>query len=71
MQKPRDTSDDRCSLPDHLPRTEVTVDIAPVVCPSCGGVVQEIGETVSEMLDYVPARLRVLRIRRPKYRCRA
>jgi transposase len=31
----------------------------------------EIGETVSEMLDYVPARLRVLRIRRPKYGCRA
>lgn len=30
----------------------------------------EIGETVSEMLDYVPARLRVLRIRRPKYGCR-
>jgi transposase len=30
-----------------------------------------IGETVSEMLDFVPARLRVLRIRRPKYGCRA
>jgi transposase len=32
--------------------------------------VHEIGETISEMLDYVPARLRVLRIRRPKYGCR-
>jgi transposase len=29
------------------------------------------GETVSEMLDWVPARLRVIRIRRPKYGCRA
>jgi transposase len=32
--------------------------------------VHEIGETISEMLDNVPARLRVLRIRRPKYGCR-
>jgi transposase len=30
-----------------------------------------IGETVSEMLDWVPARLRVIRIRRPRYGCRA
>jgi transposase len=28
-----------------------------------------IGETVIEMLDFVPARLQVLRIRRPKYGC--
>ncbi|MEQ8697251.1 MAG: IS66 family transposase [Bauldia litoralis] len=70
-RKLRSVSDSRLSLPDHLPRAEVTVDIAPVVCPCCGGAVHEIGETVSEMLDYVPARLRVLRIRRPKYGCRA
>ena len=42
------------------------VDIAPAVCLCCGGAVHAIGETVSEMLDYVPARLRVLRIRRSK-----
>ena len=29
-----------------------------------------IGESVSEMLDWVPAQLRVLRITRPKYACR-
>jgi transposase len=29
-----------------------------------------IGETVSEMLDHVPARLRVIRICRPRYGCR-
>jgi transposase len=61
---------DRVALPDHLPRAEMTVDIAPAACPCCGGAVHEIGETISEMLDYVPARLRVLRIRRPKYGCR-
>jgi transposase len=62
---------ERTDLPDHLPRADTTVDIAPAVCPCCGGAVHAIGETVSEMLDYVPARLRVLRIRRPKYGCRA
>jgi transposase len=69
-QKRRCTSDGRLSLPEHLPRAEVTVDIALDACPCCGGAVHEIGETVSEMLDHVPARLRVLRIRRPKYGCR-
>ena len=70
-QKPRRVSDDRPSLPDHLPREDVTLDIDAGACPCCGGAIHEIGETVSEMLDYVPARLRVLRIRRPKYGCRA
>jgi len=62
---------EREGLPDHLLRVETKVDTAPTVCPCCGGAVHAIGETVSEMLDYVPARLRVLRIRRSKYGCRA
>jgi transposase len=58
-------------LPDHLPREDVALDIEERVCPCCGGALHLIGESVSEMLDFVPAQLRVLRIRRPKYRCRA
>jgi transposase len=58
-------------LPDHLPREDMAIDIDERVCPCCGGALHVIGETVSEMLDFVPARLRVLRIRRPKYGCRA
>jgi transposase len=61
----------REGLPDHLPREDVSIDIDERVCPCCGGALHVIGETVSEMLDFVPARLRVLRIRRPKYGCRA
>ena len=61
----------RQGLPDHLPREDVAIDIDERVCPCCGGALHLIGETVSEMLDFVPARLRVLRIRRPKYGCRA
>jgi len=58
-------------LPEHLPREDVTVDVGARSCPQCSGALHVIGESVSEMLDFVPARFRVLRIRRPKYGCRA
>jgi transposase len=60
----------RKPLADHLPREEVVIDVANDVCPCCGGVLHSIGESVSQMLDWVPAQLRVLRITRPKYACR-
>ena len=37
----------------------------------CAGPLHRIGEDVSERLDIVPAQVRVLVIRRPKYACRA
>jgi transposase len=61
----------RKPLPEHLPREEVLLDIDSEVCTGCGGALHAIGESVSEMLDWVPAQLRVVRIRRPKYGCRA
>lgn len=61
----------RRALPDHLSREDMTLEIEDHVCPCCGGTLHAIGESVSEMLDFVPSRLRVLRIRRPKYGCRA
>ena len=62
-------------LPDHLPHRDLTIEPADVgpdraACPCCGGALHAAGETVSKMLDYVPAQIRVLRIRRPKYACR-
>ena len=60
----------RQPLPDSLERQDITVDVACGTCPCCGGGLHPIGESVSEMLDFLPARLRVLRIRRPKYGCR-
>jgi len=61
----------RHGLPDHLPREDIEFGIDGAVCPCCKGPLHAIGETISEMLDFVPASLRVLRIRRPKYGCRA
>jgi transposase len=61
----------RPSLPAHLPREEMRLDLEHEICPCCGGKLHMIGETVSEMLDHVPARLRIIRISRPRYGCRA
>src|SRR4051812_35223535 len=59
------------SLPAHLPRVETLVDVEDKGCPCCGGAMHVIGEDTSEMLDIVPAQLRVKVIRRPRYACRA
>jgi transposase len=61
----------RGSLPAHLPRVEIVVDIDDHACPCCRNMLHRMGEDVSERLDIVPAQLRVLVIRRPKYACRA
>jgi len=61
----------RPALPKDLPREEVTLEIEASACPSCGGALHTISVTTSEQLDWVPASLRVIRIRRPKYGCRA
>src|SRR5215217_446838 len=59
------------ALPAHLPRVEVLVDLEDKSCPCCGGSLHASGEDTSEMLDIVPAQLRVKVIRRPRYACRA
>jgi transposase len=61
----------RGSLPAHLPRIEMVVDIEDHSCPCCRNALHRIGEDRSERLDIIPAQLRVLVVRRPKYACRA
>lgn len=60
----------RGALPGHLPRVEMVVDIEDHACPCCQGKLHWIGENASERLDIVPAQLRVLVVRQPKYGCR-
>jgi transposase len=60
----------RGSLPAHLPRVEIVVDIDSRTCPCCQGELHRIGEDKSERLDIVPAQFLVLVTRRPKYACR-
>jgi transposase len=59
------------ALPGHLPRDEVVIDVDSKECPCCGGALHLIDETRTEMLDIVPAQLRVKVTRRPRYGCRA
>jgi transposase len=47
------------------------VDIEDHACPCCRSSLHRIGGDVSERLDIVPAQLRVIVTRRPKYACRA
>jgi len=61
----------RGSLPAHLPRIEMVVDIDDHACPCCKSALHRIGEDRSERLDIVPAQFRVLVVCRPKYACRA
>lgn len=61
----------RGSLPAHLPRMETIIDLDYPACPCCRNLLDRIGEDVSERLGIVPAQLRVLVVRRPKYACRA
>jgi transposase len=60
----------RGSLPPHLPHIEMVGDMEDHTCPCCRNLLHRIGEDCSERLDIIPAQLRVLVVRRPKYACR-
>ena len=60
----------RRALPEHLPREEHVHEPA-CECPDCGAAMRRIGEDVSEVLEYVPERFKVLRHVRPKLACPA
>jgi transposase len=59
----------RRPLPDHLLRESI-LHQAPHACPSCGGALRRVGEDVTETLDYVPGRFKVVRHVREKLSCR-
>jgi len=61
----------RRPLPEHLPRQIQRHEPNETVCPDCGGALGRLGEDVSEMLEYVPARFQVIRHVRPKLSCAA
>ena len=60
----------RRPLPEHLPREDLRHP-APCSCPSCGGALRKISDEVTETLDYVPGRFKVVRHIRAKLSCRA
>lgn len=66
------TKPKRKPLPEHLPRQEVVhepADDGACTCPDCGGDMAQLGEDVTEVLEYVPGHFQVIRHVRPKYAC--
>ena len=59
----------RQPLPEHLPREVKTYTPKEAACAECGGRFRLLGEDVSEVLEYVPARFKVIRQVRPKLSC--
>jgi len=61
----------RKPLPDNLPRVDVVHEIPESErhCPHDGALLTEINEVISEQLDIIPAKIRVIRHIRKKYAC--
>jgi transposase len=59
----------RRPLPARLPRETQTLEPEEKACPDCGGTLDRLGEDISELLEYVPARFKVIRTVRPKLSC--
>jgi transposase len=60
----------RRPLPEHLPRERIVYP-APSACPCCGGTLHKIGEDVTETLELVPRRWKVIQNVREKFSCRS
>ena len=61
----------RRPLPPHLPREEILHHPGDA-CPGCGGTsLSKLGEDVTEVLERIPAQLKVIRHIRPRLSCRS
>jgi transposase len=59
----------RRALPEHLPRERIVYPV-PQACPCCGGALHKLGEDVTETLELVPRRWKVIQHVREKHSCR-
>ena len=59
----------RLKLPESLPRIDNIIDIENKICPEDGAELKCLGEEVSEKLEIIPAKVRVIRTIRKKYAC--
>ena len=61
----------RKPFPDHLPRERVVI-AAPESCPCCGSSkLSRLGEDITETLEVIPRRWKVIQTVREKFSCRA
>src|SRR3546814_10246708 len=61
----------RRAFPEHLPRERVVV-APPAACPCCGSDdLSKLGEDVTETLEVIPRRWKVVQTVRERFACRA
>jgi transposase len=65
----RERKSTRRPLPAHLPRETRKVLPKQTTCPDCSGNLKQLGEDVSEILEYVPSHFKVIRQVRTKLAC--
>lgn len=59
----------RLKLPENLPRVDKIIDVDNKFCFEDGAELKCIGEDISEELEIIPAKIRVIRTIRKKYSC--
>ena len=59
----------RTPLPEHLERQEEVLSSGDT-CDDCGGSLKQLGEDITEELEYIPGRFVVRRIIRPRMACK-
>ena len=59
----------RGPLPAHLPRERVVIP-GPTACPCCNGKLSKPGEDITETLEVVPRRWKVIQTVRERFSCR-
>jgi transposase len=60
----------RKPFPEHLPRERVVIP-APSCCPCCGSAkLSKLGEDITETLEVIPRRWKVIQTVREKFSCR-
>jgi len=60
----------RGPLPAHLPRERVVIP-GPTACPCCNGKLAKLGEDITETLEVIPRRWKVIQTVRERFACRA
>ena len=66
--KPTKRKHSRKPLPDHLERMDEVLSPGEA-CSDCGGNLRQLGEDVTEEMEYIPGRFVVRRIVRPRMAC--
>lgn len=66
--KPTKRKHSRKPLPNHLERQNVVLSPGEE-CSDCGGDLRQIGEDVTEELEYIPGRFIVRQLKRPRMTC--